>query len=109
MLLALGVAAIFAAEADPASGVIDVLLKGGPFAIVLLLVIMDKITTPSERDLLRKKLDESQARERALYEGIKTDLTPALVANGALIAENTRIFNEKVVPVLDRAARALEK
>lgn len=94
---------------DPSASVVDALLKGGPFAIVVLLIMLDRLTTPGERDLLRKQLQESQARERALYEGIKSDLAPALVANGALIAENTRIFNEKVVPVLDRATRALEK
>lgn len=35
----------------------DEILKGGPFAIVVLLLVFDKITTPAERDRLRVEND----------------------------------------------------
>jgi hypothetical protein len=64
---------------------VDVLLKSGPWAIVVLLIIMDKLTTTGERDRLRlentelrKTLQEAEIANRSM-------VIPALTESNRLL------------------------
>lgn len=80
---------------------IDALFKGGPFAFVLGLILLDKLITPGERNLLRVQLKESQDRERVLYEKVNSEIVPAIV-------DNSRINKETIRPLLERLIHKLD-
>lgn len=84
-----------------ANGVMDAILRGGPWAIIFVLFLTDRLDTTGERNLLRLQLEQSQERERKLYESIRTELTPAL-------SENTNVMVGAVKPMLERVSILIE-
>lgn len=79
-------AGLLAAEsADP--NWISYLLNGGPFALVVLLVVMDKITNTSERDRLRAENATLREEIRVLNASIRTDIVPPLVQINSLMKD----------------------
>ena len=69
------------AQASAGDPWVDSLLKGGPFAIVLLLIIMDKIGTHGERDRLRSENTELRQEIRELNKSLREDVAPLLKSN----------------------------
>ena len=69
------------AQASPSEPWVDSLLKGGPFAIVLLLIIIDKIGTHGERDRLRTENTELRQEIRELNKSLREDVAPLLKSN----------------------------
>lgn len=67
------------AQTEGSDAWVDSLLKGGPFAIVLLLIIMDKIGTHGERDRLRVENTELRKEVATLNEQVRTQVVPPLV------------------------------
>ena len=74
------------------------LLNGGPFALVLLLILMDKIGTNSERDRLRLENKELRDKNEALNTTIRTDIVGPLAENNRLMAEMLRIVDQLTEP-----------
>lgn len=66
---------------------INYLLNGGPFAFVVLLLIMDKLTTPGERDRLRGENQQLRDEIKALNENVREEVVPPLVQINALMRE----------------------
>jgi hypothetical protein len=79
------------AQQDPISGVDwgSEILKGGPAALVVFLLIIDKLCTPGERDRLRTELTASHLREEALNEFIRKEHVPLMTKN---IEANTKVL-----------------
>lgn len=69
---------IIVATGSPDTTWINYLLNGGPFAVVVFLLISDKITTPGERNRLRDELSSSHLREDKLNENIRHDIVPLM-------------------------------
>lgn len=67
------------AQASAGDPWVDSLLKGGPFAVVLLLIIMDKIGTHGERDRLRKENDELRAEIRDANKTMREEIVPPAI------------------------------
>lgn len=87
---------------------VDTLLKGGPFAIVLLLIVLDKIGTHGERDRLRVENTSLREEVRELNADIRNDVLPPLTGIASGLPEFTRVL-DRVVNVLDRVERVLQK
>lgn len=69
----------------------EILLKSGPWAVVVLLIIMDKLSPVGERDRLR--LENTELR-KALQEGeiaYRKDVVPALVESNRMLALYRRV------------------
>lgn len=64
-----------------------ILLNGGPFAIVVLLIILDKLTTTGERDRLRAENRELREEVKILNTSIRDEVVPPLVRLNGLIAD----------------------
>lgn len=77
-LWALLIPAVLLAQESGSGDWVDTLLKGGPFAIVVLLIILDKLTTPTERDRLRIENQELRTEIRALNQELRTQVVPLL-------------------------------
>lgn len=75
----LAVPIVLADAAADAPNWVSYLLNGGPFAIVLLLIIFDKITTTGERDRLRNENDELRQEIKDLNVSIRNEVMPPLV------------------------------
>lgn len=84
--------AIFAAEAA-SDGWIDTLLRGGPFALILLLIMLDKLGPHGERDRLRGENRALQAAIDRQNEAIRKDLLPAILEANRLQAEVIRALD----------------
>jgi hypothetical protein len=66
---------------------ISYLLNGGPFAFVVLLLIMDKLTTPGERDRLRAENQLLHDEIKVLNQNIREEVVPPLVQINSLMRE----------------------
>jgi len=75
-----GVVSILGQASSPADiDWVTYITHGGPFGVVLLLVIFDKLTTTGERDRLRQENSELQVEVKTLNENIRKEIVPALV------------------------------
>lgn len=83
-----------AAETTPPDWV-TYLLNGGPFAIVVFLMISDKITTTSERDRLRLENIALREEIKVLYESIRKDIVPPLVQVTGLMKDVIAELSER--------------
>lgn len=83
---------------------VNYLLNGGPFAVVVLLLVMDKLTTPGERDRLRIELTASHEREERLNVNIRETVVPLMTRSVEATARNTEI-TERVFAVLSDEKR----
>lgn len=92
MNLAIGLASIPAGILAAGEGTTwqDYLLNGGPFAVILLLVALDKITNTSERDRLRTENDTLREEIKVLNESIRGDIVPPLVQINSLMKDVIR-------------------
>lgn len=68
---------------------VDGLLKGGPFAVVVLLIIMDRLTTPGERDRLRNENTEMRNEIKDLNADVRNNVMPLVARNTELLAQAT--------------------
>lgn len=93
------------ATADP---YVDTLLKGGPFAIVLLLIVLDKIGTHGERDRLRIENTALRNEIKELNADLRNDVLPPLTGIASGLPEFTKVL-DRVVQTLDRVESALTK
>lgn len=66
---------------------LSALLQGGPFAIVVLLIILDKLTTPGERDKLRTENEQLRGEIKELNNNIRQEIVPTLVTINTLMKE----------------------
>jgi hypothetical protein len=71
------------------------LLNGGPFAVVVLLIILDKLTTPGERDRLRTENTELKKQVQQLNENILRDVLPVLTQLNVLITQTVDALRRK--------------
>lgn len=78
---------LFAAGGAADTQWVNYLLNGGPFALVVLLMVTDKITTTSERDRLRLENIALREEIKVLNEGIRKDIVPPLVQMNALMKD----------------------
>lgn len=103
VLLVAGMPLFFAAgsTSDP---FVDTLLKGGPFAVVLSLIVMDKIGTNGERNRLRDENKEMREEIRGLNETMRSDIIPPLTEVARGLPEFTRTINQ-VTSALERLER----
>lgn len=83
---------------------VNYLLNGGPFAIVVMLLVLDKLTTPGERDRLRKELTAAHEREDKLNTNIREQIVPLMTRNIESTARNTEV-TERVVVILSDEKR----
>lgn len=74
-------------------------LNGGPFAIVVFLLVTDRLTTPGERDRLRAELTAAHLREASLNESIRNDFMPLMIRSIEATTRNREI-TERVLQVL---------
>lgn len=99
-------ATLFAQAQDVSSGGgradinwLSYLLNGGPFAIVVFLLVTDKLTTPGERDRLRVELTAAHAREERLNENIRNDIVPMMALVHEAATRSTEA-TERIINVL---------
>ena len=83
----LGIGGIFAQAAAATPDWINYLLNGGPFAFVVLLLILDKLTTPGERDRLRAENAQLREEIKMLNENVREEVVPPLVQINTLMRE----------------------
>lgn len=81
---------------------IDGLLKGGPFAIVVTLIVMDKLTTPGERDRLRNENAEMRKEIKDLNTEVRNNVIPLVTKNTELL---TTVTSTLTTPRLSRTRR----
>jgi hypothetical protein len=77
---------LFQASGPSSDNWIDVLLKSGPWAVVVLLIILDKLTTTGERDRLRLENTELRKALEEAEQAYRKEVTPALVEGNRLLA-----------------------
>lgn len=77
---------IFAAASSSPDWV-SYLLNGGPFAVVVLLIILDKLTTPGERDKLRTENEQLRGEIKELNLSIKNEVIPPLIQVNSLMKD----------------------
>lgn len=68
-------------------GAVDALVQGGPFAIVLLLIVADKLAPTGERNRLREDNVRLVKELKDLNLSIRRDVVPALVQATALMQQ----------------------
>jgi hypothetical protein len=78
---------LMVAAEEAATDWTTILLNGGPFAIVVLLIILDKLTTTGERDRLRAENKELRDEVKVLNTSIRDEVVPPLVRLNGLIAD----------------------
>jgi len=64
----------------------EILLKSGPWAIVVLLIILDKLTPVGERDRLRNENTELRKALQETEISNRKDVMPALIESNRLLA-----------------------
>lgn len=74
------------------------LLNGGPFAIVLLLIIFDKIGTHAERDRLRSENTILREKNEELNTTLREDVVPPLTQLTGLMADVLRRLDDDPPP-----------
>lgn len=62
-------------------------MKGGPFAIVLLLIIADRITTPGERNRLLLENQELREEVKQLNQSFQKEVMPPLIEISKLMPQ----------------------
>jgi hypothetical protein len=77
------------------------LLNGGPFAVVVLLIITDKLTTPGERDRLRLENENLRKQIDTLNETVRREIVPLLT--------QLNMLNTQTVEALQQAKRQQDK
>lgn len=97
---------IVAADVTTSDPYVDTLLKGGPFAIVVALMVADKIGTHGERDRLRIENTALRNEIKELNDDLRKDVMPPLTGIATGLPEFTRLL-ERVALVLDRVDTAL--
>jgi di/tricarboxylate transporter len=75
------------------------LLNGGPFAIVVLLIITDKLTPPGERDRLRIENETLRKQLDSLNENIRHEIVPLLT--------QLNILNTQTIEALGKTRKAI--
>ncbi len=88
----------WAAEAtgeSTGSTIADALLKGGPFAIVLALIILDKLGTNSERDRLRTENQSLRDLNQTLNDSIREEIVAPMSEQNRLMAEVVRLLDDE--------------
>jgi hypothetical protein len=94
--LGLVTAGVYAQAADPSgSGILDALLKGGPFAVVLALIIFDKLGTNSERDRLREENRNLREQNQTLNDTIRKEVVPPLTELNRLMGETLQVLSDE--------------
>lgn len=96
-LIALPLTAWWAAEAPAEGGTdwISYLLNGGPFAIVLLLILLDKLGTHAERDRLRVENAARREQNQELNNTIRTEVVAPLTEQNRLMQEVVKILDDE--------------
>jgi hypothetical protein len=74
---------------------VNYLLNGGPFAVVLLLIILDKLTTTGERDRLRTENEVLKKEIKDLNLSIRSEVVPPLVQLNALMKDVVGELSER--------------
>lgn len=83
---------------------IGYLLNGGPFAVVVFLVVTDRLTTPGERDRLRKELTAAHEREAKLNENIRNEVVPLMTRSLEATLRSTEV-TQRAIEILSDVGR----
>lgn len=78
---------------------VQYLLQGGPFAIVLLLIIFDKIGTHAERDRLRVENENLRTKNDELNTVLREDVVPPLTELNRLMTDVVKRLDEDRDPL----------
>lgn len=97
MLTVLALSAWWAVEAPANGGMnwVNYLLNGGPFAIVLLLIVLDKLGTNSERDRLREDNKTLREQNQKLNDTVRQEVVPPLTELNRLMGETLLILSDE--------------
>lgn len=88
-------AGVLASEPPSGGDWISYLLNGGPFAIVVLLLITDKLTTPGERDRLRAENEQLRTEVKTLNENLRNEIVPPLTEMNRLNTQVIEILSDE--------------
>lgn len=96
-LVALPITGWWAAEAPASTGTdwVSYLLNGGPFAVVLLLILLDKLGTHAERDRLRVENAALREANQKLNDTIRTEVVAPLTEQNRLMQDVVRILDDE--------------
>jgi len=83
-------------------------VNGGPFAVVVILLVMDKLTTPGERDRLREQNAELAKMNEALNESIRRDILPLISENTMAATRNREVVEKLLIFVSENGANGKE-
>src|SRR5690349_20948871 len=70
------------------------LLNSGPFAMFLVLIVMDKITTPGERDRLRGENLQLREEIKTLNNSLREEVMPPLIQMTSLMKDVIEVIND---------------
>lgn len=70
------------------------LLNSGPFAMFLVLIVMDKITTPGERDRLRTENANLKEELKQLNSSLREEVMPPLIQMTGLMKDVIEVVND---------------
>lgn len=97
----------FSADTTSPPDWISYLLNGGPFAVVVLLVVLDKLTNTGERDRLRLENEVLRKEIKDLNQSIRNEIVPPLVQLNALMKDVIAELSDRryISPTDDRGRR----
>lgn len=84
---------------------IGLLLNSGPFAIVVYLILSNKLITPGERDRLIAEVKAAQDREQKLNDYVRTEIVPLITRSTEASARNTEAL-EHTMRILENGDTA---
>lgn len=89
---------------------LNYLLNGGPFALVVFLVVVDKLSPPGERDRLRIELAAANLREETLNANLRDDIVPKLTRTIDALTASTEAVGQLSVLVgkVEELSRTVE-
>lgn len=96
-LSTLAISALIAVESPAATSTdwVNYLLNGGPFAVVLLLIVLDKIGTHGERDRLRTENAALRERDKTLNDEIRKEVITPLADQNRLMVDIIEILDDE--------------
>ncbi len=88
-----------AAPADPGFNWTTELIRGGPFALILILILFDKLGTNSERDRLRQENQQLREANAELNKEVRDEVVPVLTeANSSMARVVDLLADEERFP-----------
>lgn len=86
---------VASSHASASPDVLSYLLQGGPFAIVVLLVVMEKLVTPGERNRIYEVNQILREELRKTNEDLRQEIVPPITQIVQLVPEMIRVIGNK--------------